>query len=64
MIIGITTADKTKRVIQDLVALVEIGTPRAKKALASVRRGTYDADISEFTGGRLDQLTDMIIALE
>lgn len=58
------TSETKKRVIQDLVALIEIGTPRAKKALASVRRGTYDADISEFTGGRLDQLTDMIISLE
>jgi hypothetical protein len=58
------TSEAKKRVIQDLVALVEIGTPRAKKALASVRRGTYDVDISEFTGGRLDQLTDMIISLE
>ena len=61
---GITTEEKTKRVIQDLVALIEIGIPKAKKALASVRRGIYDADISEFTGGRLDQLTDMIISLE
>jgi len=58
------TAEKTKRVIQDLVALVEIGTPKAKKALASVKRGTYDTDIAEFTGGRLDQLTDLIICLE
>ena len=50
--------------MQDLVALIEIGTPKAKKALASVRLGTYDVDISEFTGGRLDQLTDLIISLE
>jgi hypothetical protein len=50
--------------MQDLVALIEIGTPTAKKALASVRLGTYDVDISEFTGGRLDQLTDLIISLE
>lgn len=58
------TEEKTKRVIQDLVALVGIGTPKAKKALAAVRQGTYDVDIAEFTGGRLDQLTDLIISLE
>jgi len=61
---SITTEEKTKRVIQDLVALIEIGTPKAKKALASVRLGTYDVDIAEFTGGRLNQLTDLIISLE
>jgi hypothetical protein len=61
---AITIQEKTKRVMQDLVALIEIGTPKAKKALASVRLGTYDVDISEFTGGRLDQLTDLIISLE
>jgi hypothetical protein len=64
MISAITIQEKTKRVMQDLVALIEIGTPKAKKALASVRLGTYDVDISEFTGGRLDQLTDLIISLE
>lgn len=56
--------EKQKAVMQDLLALAELKTPHARKAYLSVKSGKYDSDISDFGGGRIDQLTDLLISLE
>lgn len=60
----LTLEEKKKRVKQDLVALEQLDTPNAKQALIEVDHRTYDRVIEEFSGGRLEQLTDLILDLE
>ncbi|NBW19005.1 MAG: hypothetical protein EBR82_64620 [Caulobacteraceae bacterium] len=56
--------EKRKAVMLDLLALAELKTPNARKSYLSVKSGKYDSEISDFGGGRIDQLTDLLISLE
>jgi hypothetical protein len=56
--------EKRKAVLQDLSALAELKTRHAKKTYLSVSSGKYDSEILDFGGGRIAQLTDLLISLE
>ena len=59
-----TTQEKKLAVMQDLKALADLGTDNAKETLLFVSLGKYDSEIADFGGGRIDQLTDLLISLE
>ena len=59
-----TNQEKKTAVLQDLKALSDLGITNAKKTILSVKSGKYDSDISDFGGGRIDQLSDLLIYLE
>ena len=56
--------EKLKAVMLDLLALAELKTPNARKTYLFTKSGKYDSEISDFGGGRIDQLADLLISLE